>query len=231
MDCIRTLVVLATTLTPLCWSCSDGGAQAEEPLVAPPPRCAELEQKMLECAREATGLEQLPASVAAGVEQAAGLNCRRMRSASRDPGLPARVVATCATEACPDFPACVAREAGPDVLVAAREPARGGPPDFGALVGGAATEGATESDPTSKSVEERCEPFVRKLLTCAEQPGGALEQLEADGAARAFLEACGYLTELPEATLDAAFAACADAACDGYGDCVAAALAAADTTD
>jgi hypothetical protein len=244
MNRIQTVVPVVAVLLLSVLACGDGGAQAEEPLVAPPPRCAELEEKMLECAREATGLEQLPASVAAGVEQAASLNCRRMRSASRDPELPTRVVAACSGEPCGAFPTCVSREAGPDVLLAAREadhPAgRGGsegPPDLRELVGegdpiGEASAGAAAAEPTSKSAEELCEPFVDKLLGCAaEQAGGALGRGEADGAARAFLEGCSYLVELPEAQLAAAFAGCTDAPCDAYGECVAEALAAAEPAD
>ncbi len=211
--------------------CGDGGDRVEEPLAAPPPRCAELEEKMLACAREATGLEQLPASVAAGVVQAAGINCRRMRSASRDPELPSRVMAVCGAEPCDTFPACVNREAGPDVVLAARAAdgtTRGGsegPPDFDTLLGSAASAGAPEA--TSKSAAELCAPFVDKLLACAvEQSGGSFDAAETAAASRAFTESCGFLAELPEATLNAAFARCADAPCGAYGGCVAEALAA-----
>ena len=229
---VRAFVVAAVVPWLAGLGCGDGGDRVEEPLVAPPPRCVELEEKMLACAREATGLEQLPASVAAGVVQAAGINCRRMRSASRDPELPSRVMAVCGAEPCDTFPACVNREAGPDVQLAARTAdgtARGGsagPPDFDTLLGSAAT-GAAAPESTSKSTSELCAPFVDKLLACAvEQSGGTLGDGETEGAARAFLEACGYLAELPETSLSAAFARCADAPCEAYGECVSEALAA-----
>lgn len=234
MNRVRAFVLAAAAPWIAGLGCGDGGDRVEEPLVAPPPRCVELEEKMLACAREATGLEQLPASVAAGVVQAAGINCRRMRSASRDPELPSRVMAVCGAEPCDTFPACVNREAGPDVQLAARERTGSGggstgdgPPDLTALIEDAGDVGeAATALPVSKSTAELCAPFVDKLLACAvEQSGGTLGDGETEGAARAFLEACGFLAELPEASLNAAFAGCANAPCQAYGECVAEALA------
>lgn len=227
MNLARALILAVSATVLAVAGCGDGGPPAEEPLAAPPPRCAELEAKMLECAREAAGLEVLPESVAAGVREAAGLNCRRMRSASRDPDLPARVMAACGGEPCDAFPACVNREAGPEVMLAAREPNRqaaGGPPDLGALVR-PSSDAPPEGNPTSKSFEDLCGPFVEKLLACAaERAGGTLGEAETGAATRAFLDACGLLAVEPEATLAAAYAACADAPCDAYGACVADAL-------
>lgn len=224
MGLFRAFVLVAAAALPAAAGCGDGGPPAEEPLEAPPPRCADLEAKMLECAREAAGLEALPESVAAGVREAAGLNCRRMRSASRDPDLPARVMATCGGEPCDAFPACVNREAGPEVVLAAREPdhaTAGGPPDLGALVG-AVSAGAAEGNPTSKSFDDLCGPFVEKLLACAaDRAGGTLDEAETGAATRAFLDGCSLLVAEPETALTAALAACADAPCAGYGACVA----------
>ncbi|MBN1772166.1 MAG: hypothetical protein JXB32_12940 [Deltaproteobacteria bacterium] len=245
MNRIRTLAAVVLAVVPTVGPACSDAPPAEEPLVAPPPRCAELEAKMLECAREATGLAELPASVAAGVMQAASLNCRRMRAASHDPELPTRVMAVCGAEPCDTFPACVNREAGPDVLLAAREPDQaagargGGPPDLGRLLGEAATgdaasSGATTGDtsssgaaaPTSKSAEDLCAPFIDKLLACAvEQAVEPLDQGASDAAARAFLDGCRHLLELPEASLTSAFTSCAEAPCEAYGECVAGALA------
>lgn len=230
MVLFRSLVLATAAALPAAAGCGDGGPPAEEPVAAPPPRCADLEAKMLECAGEAAGLEALPESVAAGVREAASLNCRRMRSASHDPDLPARVMAACGGEPCNTFPACVNREAGPDVVLAAREANRrtgDGPPDLGALVGSPSSF-ARDGTPTSKSFADLCGPFVEKLLACAaERAGGAFGQAETDVATRAFLDGCDLLVAEPEATLTAALAACADAPCAGYGACVAERLDAA----
>ena len=111
-------------------ACGNGQTEAEAPVAAPPPRCAELEAKMIECAREAAGDVELPESVEAGLRDAAALNCRRLRSASRDHELPARIAAACGAESCADFSACVEREveaAGVD-LTPTSPPPDGGPP-------------------------------------------------------------------------------------------------------
>jgi hypothetical protein len=213
--------------------CGTGPSQAAVPVVAPPPRCMELEAKMLECAREAAGVAELPPSVEAGLRDAAAINCRRLRSASGDHEFPARIAATCGAESCADFSACVAREvdaAGVDVA-APSSPPDGGPP-LDELIGGpdegeTAEEagGAPASDPEDAS-SGPCPRFFQRMLSCgAESVGGAPAPLPAEAVEALRQSEVATCAEFERAgMLDAmarAVARCADAPCADYSTCVA----------
>jgi hypothetical protein len=213
--------------------CGNGPSRATEPVVAPPPRCVELEAKMLECAREAAGVAELPASVEAGLRDAAAINCRRLRSASGDHEFPARIAATCGAESCADFSACVAREvdaAGVDVT-AASSPPDGGPPldeRIGGPDEGETAEEAGGAPATETEVEPAgpCPRFFRRLLSCGSEsvgggpvplPAEAVEALrQSEVAACAEFERAGMLDAMARAV-----ARCADVPCVDYSTCVA----------
>ncbi|MBI5489588.1 MAG: hypothetical protein HY905_19805 [Deltaproteobacteria bacterium] len=122
----RRIVAIAAAVL-LASGCGDAAARPDVIPEQPVPRCIELETKMVECARAAAGVPHLGESVERGLRDAAGINCRRMRSASHDPELPARIVAACASESCADFAECMAQAAEREGLVALTErPATGG---------------------------------------------------------------------------------------------------------
>jgi hypothetical protein len=211
------LVVLSAGVAVASLHCTENAPPVETPLVAPPPRCVELESKMIECAQVAAGVESLPPSVENGLREAAGINCRRLRSASRDHELPARIAAACSPESCGAFAACVAREAeAAGVFLAARDT----PPPFetsGRGIGGAGEGDMTEFGGTM--APRPCRPFVDKMLACSEESlGTPLDPGLAQAAGAAYEDACAQLG-LSTEVLHGALNACADVPCTAYPGC------------
>lgn len=101
----RAAGILRTVAAAIVVGCG-GAPEAVEP-AAPPPRCPELETRMVECACRAAGVESLPPSVESGLREAAAVNCRRLRSASRDRELPGRIAEACAGEPCANYASCI----------------------------------------------------------------------------------------------------------------------------
>ena len=216
--------------------CGNGQPQATEPIVAPPPRCVELEAKMLECAREAAGVAELPASVEAGLRDAAAINCRRLRSASGDREFPARIAATCGAESCADFSACVAREVeAADVVLAAAS----SPPDAGRVadeVSGGPGGGESAQEAGGRAAAEAegephgpCARFFQRMLSCAtEDLGGGAEMLPPEAVEALRQSQAVACAEFERANLVEAIAGaadrCADVPCVDYSNCVAEAI-------
>ena len=199
--------------------CGNGQPQATEPVVAPPPRCVELEAKMLECAREAAGVAELPASVEAGLRDAAAINCRRLRSASGDREFPARIAATCGAESCADFSACVAREVEAAGVVVA---AAASPPDGGQATG----ELAGVPDEAAGEPSGPCPRFFQHMLSCgAESVGGGAAPLPPEAVEALRQSEVVACAEFERANLIDAMARavdhCAHVPCSDYSTCVA----------
>jgi hypothetical protein len=204
-------VVLGSSL-----HCTESTPPVETPLVVPPPRCVELEAKMVECAQVAAGVESLPPSVENGLREAAGINCRRLRSASRDHELPARIAAACSPQDCAAFAGCVAREAeAAGIFLAARETPPPPPPAED-------PNGAGEGDMTEfggTMAPHPCRPFVDKMLACSEESlGTPLDPGLAQAAGAAYEDACVQLG-LSTEVLHGALNACADVPCTEYPGC------------
>ncbi|MBI5499954.1 MAG: hypothetical protein HY907_06905 [Deltaproteobacteria bacterium] len=261
---MRGRILAGSAAVLLASGCGDGVGRPDVPIDQPLPRCIELETRMVECARAAAGVPRLGESVERGLRDAAGINCRRMRSASHDPELPGRLVAACQAASCTEFADCMAQAAEREGLVALTEPPESGgsgrlgagapdlpphdagtaPPDSGATgtygtegygtegygtegygTGGYGTEGYGTGgygyEPMEADPELVCEPFVDKMLDCAEEAaGGPLAASELEEASLAFDDVCFQLGELASGALEGAFAACAGTTCADYVPCV-----------